>query len=122
MIQGTNNPFNDKNSYLYLLHHELMHEWIGNKIQNKNEELNYWFSEGFTDYYTYKNRLRIKDISTDEWLRLFNSEVIRNHWKNPQRDIPNYKIKDDFWKSRDVEKVPYRRGPFLLSGWIIRSC
>ncbi|OCA74240.1 M1 family aminopeptidase [Chryseobacterium arthrosphaerae] len=117
MIQGTNNPFNDKNSYLYLLHHELMHEWIGNKIQNKNEELNYWFSEGFTDYYTYKNRLRIKDISADEWLRLFNSEVIRNHWKNPQRDIPNYKIKDDFWKSRDVEKVPYRRGA-IFAFWL----
>lgn len=116
-IQGTNNPFNDKNSYLYLLHHELMHEWIGNKIQNKNEELNYWFSEGFTDYYTYKNRLRIKDISTDEWLRLFNSEVIRNHWKNPQRDIPNYKIKDDFWKSREVEKVPYRRGA-IFAFWL----
>jgi predicted metalloprotease with PDZ domain len=117
MIQGTNNPFNNKSAYLYLLHHELMHEWIGNKIQNKNEELNYWFSEGFTDYYTYKNRLRIKDISIDEWLTLFNTEVIQNHWKNPQRNIPNYKIKDDFWKSRDVEKVPYRRGA-IFAFWL----
>lgn len=117
IIQGTNNPFNNKNSYLYLLHHELMHEWIGNKIKNKNEELNYWFSEGFTDYYTYKNRLRIKDISMDEWLTLFNSEVIRDHWKNPQRNLPNYKIKDDFWKSRDVEKIPYRRGA-IFAFWL----
>ncbi|NIF04805.1 peptidase [Chryseobacterium sp. Tr-659] len=117
MIQGTNNPFNNKNTYLYLLHHELMHEWIGNKIQNKYEELNYWFSEGFTDYYTYKNRLRIKDISSDEWLSLFNEEVIKNHWKNPQKNIPNYKIKDDFWKSRDVEKVPYRRGA-IFAFWL----
>ncbi|OCA77439.1 peptidase [Chryseobacterium artocarpi] len=117
MIQGTNNPFNNKNSFLYLFHHELMHEWIGNKIKNKNEELNYWFSEGFTDYYTYKNRLRIKDISLDEWQKLFNSEVIRNHWKNPQKNIPNYKIRDDFWKSREVEKVPYRRGA-IFAFWL----
>ena len=90
---------------------------ILNKIQNKNEELNYWFSEGFTDYYTYKNRLRIKDISIDEWLVLFNTEAIQSHWKNPQRNIPNYKIKDDFWKSRDVEIVPYRRGA-IFAFWL----
>ena len=117
IIQGTNNPFNNKDSYRYLFHHELMHEWIGNTIQNKHEELNYWFSEGFTDYYTYKNRLRIKDISMDEWQKLFNSEVIKSHWKNPERNIPNYKIKDNFWKSRNVEKVPYRRGA-IFAFWL----
>lgn len=117
MIQGTNNPFNNKNAYLYLLHHELMHDWIGNRIKNQHEELNYWFSEGFTDYYTYKNRLRIKDISSEEWLKLFNEEVIKSHWKNPQRNIPNYKIKDEFWKSRNVEKVPYRRGS-IFAFWL----
>ncbi|CAM3165667.1 peptidase [Chryseobacterium flavum] len=117
IIQGTNNPFNDKNTYLYLLHHELMHEWIGSTIRNKSEELQYWFSEGFTDYYTYKNRLRIKDISLDEWAKLFNSEVLEAHWKNPKRNIPNYRIKDDFWKSRQVEKVPYRRGA-IFAFWL----
>ncbi|WP_153393146.1 M1 family aminopeptidase [Chryseobacterium vaccae] len=117
MIQGTNNPFNNRNSYLYLLHHEMMHDWIGTTIKNKHEELNYWFSEGFTDYYTYKNRLRIKDISLDEWMKLFNEEVIKNHWKNPQRNIMNYTIKDDFWKSRDIEKVPYRRGA-IFAFWL----
>ncbi|MCS3531716.1 M1 family aminopeptidase [Chryseobacterium sp. JUb7] len=117
MIHGTNNLFNNKNSYLYLLHHELMHDWIGNKIQNKNEELNYWFSEGFTDYYTYKNRLRIKDISFDEWVSLFNTEILAGHWKNPSRNIPNYKIKDDFWKNRNIEKIPYRLGA-IFAFWL----
>lgn len=117
IIQGTNNPFNNKSSYLYLLYHEMMHDWIGTTISNKHEELNYWFSEGFTDYYTYKNRLRSKDITFREWEKLFNEEVIRNHWKNPQRNIPNYKIKDDFWKSRNTEKVPYRRGA-VFAFWL----
>lgn len=117
MIQSSNNHYNDKDAYVYTLHHELMHEWIGHKIQNKYKELNYWFSEGFTDYYTYKNRLRIKDISMAEWLERFNKEVIAAHWKNPEKHIPNYKIKDGFWASRDVEKVPYRRGA-LFAFWL----
>ena len=37
----------------YLFSHELMHHWIGTAIQNDEpEELKYWFSEGFTDYFT----------------------------------------------------------------------
>lgn len=117
MIQATNNPFNHLNNYKYLLYHEMMHDWIGQRIRNQNEELNYWFSEGFTDYYTYKNRLRSEDISFEEWLNSFNEEVIKAHWKNPQKNIPNYRIKDDFWKSRDVEKVPYRRGA-IFAFWL----
>lgn len=117
MILSTNNPFNSKEVYRHVLHHELMHHWIGGKIPNKYGQLNYWFSEGFTDYYTYKNRLRIGDITLDEWRGLFNSEVVAAHWKNPERNIPNYRIKDDFWKSRDVEKVAYRRGA-LFAFWL----
>ncbi len=117
MIQAANNPFNDKDVYLYTLHHELMHEWIGHKIRNKYKQLNYWFSEGFTDYYTYKNRLRIKNISQGEWLRSFNEDVIKAHWKNPEKNIPNYTVKDSFWISRNVEKVPYRRGA-IFAFWL----
>lgn len=117
MIQGTNNPFNDADTYRYMLHHELMHYWIAGKIANRHEELNYWFSEGFTDYYTYKNRLRINDISFAEWLRLFNKEVIGPYWKNPERNRPNYVIKDLYWESRDIEKLPYRRGA-IFAFWL----
>ena len=116
-IQATNNPYNDLETFQYVLHHELMHYWIGGKIVNRHEELNYWFSEGFTDYYTYKNRLRIKDLSLEEWLKKFNADVIRAHWINPKRNIPNFQIKDDFWNSRDIEKVPYRRGA-IFAFWL----
>lgn len=117
MIQSTNNPFNDSGTYMHIIHHELMHNWIGGKISNKHQAHNYWFSEGFTDYYTYKNRLRIQDISFDEWLRSFNEEVIAAHWKNPEKNRPNYLIKEDYWKSRYVEKIPYRRGA-IFALWL----
>jgi predicted metalloprotease with PDZ domain len=116
-ILSTNNPFNNWNVINYIFNHELMHSWIGGKIGMKHEELNYWFSEGFTDYYTYKNRLRSKDLDFKTWLEDFNMEVLQAHWKNPERNKANFLIKDDFWKSRDVEKIPYRRGA-IFAFWL----
>lgn len=117
LIQSSNNPFNNYSRMKYIFNHEMMHDWIGGKISMRNEELNYWFSEGFTDYYTYKNRLRNNDITLNEWLQGFNTDVIKAHWKNPERNKPNYVIKDDFWKSRNIEKIPYRRGA-IFAFWL----
>lgn len=117
MIQSSNNVFNQFEILNYMFNHEMMHDWIGLTIVNKHEELNYWFSEGFTDYYTYKNRLRSADITLEEWRKSFNRDLIQAHYANPERNKPNYVIVDDFWKSRDVEKIPYRRGA-LFAFWL----
>ncbi|MDO5616283.1 MAG: M1 family aminopeptidase [Cruoricaptor ignavus] len=117
LIQSTNNPFNNFSTVKYIFNHEMMHDWIGGKIPMRNKELNYWFSEGFTDYYTYKNRLRNSDITLKEWLDSFNKDVIKAHWQNPKRNEPNYVIKDDFWNSQDIEKIPYRRGA-IFAFWL----
>jgi predicted metalloprotease with PDZ domain len=117
MIQSSNNPFNTWQPMKYVFNHELMHDWIGGKIPMRNEELNYWFSEGFTDYYTYKNRLRSGDIDFETWLKTFNREVISAHFKNPEKNKPNYTIKDNFWKDRNFEKLPYRRGA-IFAFWL----
>lgn len=117
MIQSSNNPFNNMEVINYIFNHEMMHDWIGLKIMNAHEELNYWFSEGFTDYYTYKNRLKSGDITKEVWQNSFNEEVILAHYKNPEKNCPNYRIKDDFWKSRNIEKVPYRRGA-IFAFWL----
>ncbi len=117
MIQSTNNPFNNFSVLNYLFNHEMMHQWIGLSIRPAHEELNYWFTEGFTDYYSYKNRLSEGDLSLEEWCKAINEEVIQSHYENPQRNRPNYVIMDDFWKSRDVEKIPYRRGA-IFAFWL----
>lgn len=117
MIQSSNNPFNRWGVIDYILNHEMMHDWIGGKITMKSEELNYWFSEGFTDYYTYKNRLHSGDMNFEQWLRDFNKDVIEAHYKNPQRNQPNYTVKDNFWKDRNFEKIPYRRGA-IFAFWL----
>lgn len=116
-IVSNNNLYNDKLAYDYVLHHELMHEWIGSKIKIKHGPLNYWFSEGFTDYYTFKNRLRIGYMSTQNWVNEFNANVISKHWENPFKNSPNYIIKDKFWDNHDVSKLPYRRGT-IFAFWL----
>jgi predicted metalloprotease with PDZ domain len=117
LIQSSNNPFNSFYTMQYIFSHEMLHDWIGGKIPMRNEELNYWFSEGFTDYYAYKNRLRSGELSFEEWRSDFNTDVLAAHWKNPDRNKPNYLIKDDFWKSRTIEKIPYRRGA-IFALWL----
>ncbi len=117
LVQSSNNPFNDFYTMKYIFNHEMMHDWIGGKIPMKHEELNYWFSEGFTDYYAYKNRLRNNDISFKEWLENFNKDVIKAHWTNPEKNKPNYIVKEDFWNSRNIEKIPYRRGA-IFAFWL----
>ena len=124
MIRSSNNPFNNFNVIKYVFNHEMMHDWIGGKISMKNEQLNYWFSEGFTDYYAFKNRLRNNDLTFREWIESFNKEVVKPHWENPEKNKPNYVIKDDFWKNKNIEKLPYRRGAifaFYLDNQIIKK-
>jgi predicted metalloprotease with PDZ domain len=95
----------------------MMHDWIGGKISMKNGDLNKWFSEGFTDYYTYKNRLRNNDISLKEWIDYFNRDVLKAHWENPERNKPNYIIQDEYWTNRNIEKIPYLRGA-IFAFWL----
>jgi predicted metalloprotease with PDZ domain len=45
------------------------------------------------------------------------NDVIKAHWENPEKNKPNYLIRDDYWKSRNIEKIPYRRGA-LFAFWL----
>ncbi|QIX61909.1 peptidase [Hymenobacter sp. BT18] len=116
-LQSTNNPFNSWDLLRYMFNHEMLHDWIGGQIRGAHQELNSWFTEGFTDYYAYKNRLRSGDLTLDTWVKAFNEDIIQQLYKNPERNQPNYLIKDNFWKSRAFGKLPYRRGA-LFAFWI----
>ncbi len=118
VVHGTNNPFNNKESFIYLLHHELMHEWIGHKISYKHDDnLGKWFKEGFTEYYAYKNMLRVQTLTLEEYVNTFNKKIIEAYWKNPKKNIPNYKIGDDYWSDNNVNKVAYKRGA-IFAFWL----
>lgn len=102
--------------------HEHMHVWIGHKIHGKEEDegLNYWWSEGFTDYYSRLLLVRSKLLSEEEFIKETNT-MLERYFLSPVINVPNAKIKEDFWKSSDIQDLAHSRGfvfALLLDGLI----
>ena len=94
-----------------LLAHEYTHNWIPTRLgqmPEREQEL-YWFSEGFTEFYTYELMHRGKIISTKEHVDIYNS-LIREYYSLPVRTEPNERIVKDFWADPNVGRLPYLRG------------
>ena len=106
-----------KMSWLY--NHELLHKWISRTIKNENEVEQYWFSEGFTDYYAYKLMLKNDKLNVEEFIETFNKEVITPHYKDSINSIPNSELTfEKYWSNYALyQKLPYRRG--LLYAFLI---
>jgi len=103
----------------WLYNHELLHKWISRTIKNENEVEQYWFSEGFTDYYAYKLMLKNKKLNAEEFIAILNNEVIIPHYKDTINNIPNSELTfQKYWSNYALyEKLPYRRG--LLYAFLI---
>ncbi len=100
----------DKRHYFTLFAHENLHNWIGGKIRNNEEEfLNYWWSEGFTEYHSRLLLARSEVISFDEFIVECN-ELIKDYYLSPVLNITNAQIKEDYWENYEVLKLPYNRG------------
>lgn len=96
-----------------LLAHEMFHEWNGRVLgRDQPEELVYWFSEGFTDFFTRRLLLRCGAIGVDDYVGELN-EMLRRLHASPVRGEPNTRIRADFWNDADVRDLPYVRGDFV---------
>ena len=107
----------------WLYNHELMHKWIGRTILIENDVEQYWFSEGFTDYYAYKIMLKNDFLDVSEYIKILNKEVITPHYQDPFNTIPNSELTfEEYWSNyTKYMKLPYRRGllyAFLLDNQI----
>jgi len=105
------------NPFQHLLSHELFHNWNGRKIEREDpEQLQYWFSEGFTEYYAWKLNLLTGVIDFSEYLREVNL-VLGQYHRSPVKNVPNQRILDEFWKNENIQKLPYIRGMLLALRW-----
>lgn len=97
--------------YYILFAHEYFHNWLGGKISNDSEKaaLNYWWSEGFTDYYARVLSYRSGGISLAEFTDSCN-ELLYEYYFSAVINEPNTRILKDFWHDHDVQKLPYYRG------------
>jgi predicted metalloprotease with PDZ domain len=107
-----------------LLAHEMFHHWNGRIIGRADpEELVYWFSEGFTDFYARRILHRAGYGGSEEYASNLNRKL-RDYWLSPACTASNAEIQTDFWRNPDVGQLPYLRGDLvalLLDAEIRRS-
>jgi predicted metalloprotease with PDZ domain len=104
------------------LAHESLHTWIPAAIGDmpeQGEAVDYWLSEGFTDFYT--PRLLVRDgIWTPAQYAEDLNQMLRDYARSPARTAPNTRIAEEFWSDREVQRLPYQRGRLLAMIWDAR--
>lgn len=103
-----------------LIAHEHMHSWIPNRtarlVDGPQEPKDYWFSEGFTDFYMTRTLARGGLWTAQQALDQIN-DTLRAYDNSPVRTAPGSRIVADFWTNSDVQKLPYQRGELLALKW-----
>ncbi|MFT7680391.1 MAG: hypothetical protein ACI8QC_004397 [Planctomycetota bacterium] len=96
-----------------LLGHECFHEWNGLRIRmDSPEEQNYWFSEGFTDFFG-RNILHRGGVLDDKTFVGMINTVLRDYHTSPVRNLPAAELGKIFWTDGDAQKQPYLRGELM---------
>ncbi len=102
-----------------VLAHEHLHTWIPRRVgrlPRVDEPSGYWFSEGFTDFYTFRLLVREGLWSVRDFVDAAN-EVLQKYAQSPVRTAPNARIVEAFWTDRDAQDLPYQRGFLLATRW-----
>jgi predicted metalloprotease with PDZ domain len=105
-----------------MLAHEGLHTWIPSRIgglAEVDEASGYWFSEGFTDFYTGRILVREGIWDPAQFAADFN-RTLRDYAVSSARTAPNARILADFWRDRDLQQLPYQRGRMLATLWDVR--
>lgn len=107
-----------------VLAHEGLHSWIPDQLGGMSpdemvERSTYWFSEGFTDFYTARLLVRDRVWSPQEYAADLNA-MLSAYARSPVRTEPNARIAADFWTDSNVRQLPYQRGRVLALMWDAR--
>ena len=107
--------------------HEHIHSWIPGRLgempEGNEEAVLYWFSEGFTEFYTQRTLLRSGIWSLDDFIHDLNN-TLAAYAENTNNRQPNDWTSERFWTDPAVLRVPYMRGnlfAYLLDNQIRRA-
>lgn len=104
----------------YLIAHEYFHTWnserLGGQQGESAEMLGKWFSEGFTEFYTWRLLLRSGNYELEDFVADWNAALLE-YARSPAKNEPNTRIAEAYWTDAAVGKLPYRRGPMLAAIW-----
>jgi predicted metalloprotease with PDZ domain len=104
------------------LAHENLHTWIPEQVggaPDHDEASDYWFSEGFTDFYTGRLLVRENIWSLQDFAEDWNT-TLSAYAHSPVRTAPNTRIVADMWNDSNVHDLPYQRGRLLAAIWDAR--
>ena len=104
----------------WLISHEHFHTWNGGKISSSEPEGSmYWFSEGFTEYYSLKLNNRAKIISDATYQQEIDKHL-KKYFDSPARNASNQEIVEKFWTDQEIQELPYNRG-FAIALYIDKA-
>jgi len=107
-------PLDDLRPYLA---HEFFHAWNPNRLGSRSlGPGQYWFSEGFTDFYARRILAREGLITPQRFVDLWN-DMLRAYALSPVRTMSGAEAAKAFWTDPDAEKLPYQRGALLAALW-----
>jgi predicted metalloprotease with PDZ domain len=93
----------------------MFHNWCGRGTPVREpEELTYWFSEGFTDFFTRRLLLRAGLTTREEYAASLELRL-REYLQSPRRNCSNEDIRTGFWKDPETNEMPYRRGDLVAA-------
>jgi predicted metalloprotease with PDZ domain len=99
--------------------HEMMHTWVPRrigKLPDKDEQLHYWLSEGFTDWTSWRVMVRSGLWTAGDFATAFN-EAVRDYDQSPAKIVNNSTVLEKFWTDSNVQRLPYRRGMLIATYW-----
>lgn len=104
------------NDMRVFLAHEIFHTWNPPRLGRSAGATNYWFSEGFTDFYARRLLHRGRLIGPQGFLDLWNG-MLRTYDLSPARTMTGPEAAKAFWTDPDAERLAYQRGALLAAIW-----
>ena len=99
----------------HVLVHEQQHVWMPDRLgglsEGRAEALDFWFSEGFTDFYTLRILLRAGLATPEAHLEALN-RALRAQAEAPP-GLGNADVARAFFSDRRIAGLPYQRGLLL---------
>lgn len=108
----------DDPRFAHLIAHEHMHRWVPAAFGalRRDEALDYWFSEGFTDHLAHRTLVAAGLWSLQDYAQAMNR---RNaEWLvSPAREADNARVAAGFFGDAELQRLPYLRGEWLALHW-----
>jgi hypothetical protein len=116
LIMEGNPDTYDPRYFTRLLSHELFHEWNPRRLNYPDDEELYWFTEGFTDYFTVATLWRSGIWNFDQVIQDFN-EKARSYYASTTRNLTAKEMVELRQSNFSANRLPYQQGYLLAARW-----